>query len=199
MNFQDGKKYIIIGPNGVGKSTLFKLIVKLYQPQQGVIKINDTELEKIDNSVWRKKIVYLPNNPSFFNTSLGDNIVYPETYQENIHKERLEKIVRKLGIKEFIDQLPNRWGTVIEEKGQNLSEGQKQLISLMRALIRDYEIYLFDEFLSNINNELKEKILEFIFHESRNKTIIMISHDTETLQRADEIYKFTSHGLVKES
>ena len=88
---------------------------------------------------------------------------------------------------------------VIEEKGQNLSEGQKQLISLMRALIRDYEIYLFDEFLSNINSELKEKIVEFIFHELRNKTIIVISHDRETLQHVDEIYKFTSRGLIKES
>jgi len=108
FTFQNGKKYLIIGPNGVGKSTLFKLIVKLYRPQQGVIKINNSKLEKFDNSILRKKVVYLPNNPSFFNTSLGDNIVYPEVYQENIHKEKLEKIAKKLGIKEFIDKLPNR-------------------------------------------------------------------------------------------
>jgi len=108
FTFQNGKKYSVVGPNGVGKSTLFKLIVKLYRPQRGVIKINNSKLEKFDNSILRKKIVYLPNNPSFFNISLGDNIVYPETYQENIHKEKLEKIAKKLGIKEFIDKLPNR-------------------------------------------------------------------------------------------
>jgi len=108
FTFQHGRKYVIIGPNGIGKSTLFKLIVKLYQPQKGVIKLNNTELEKFDNSALRKKIAYLPNNPSFFNTRLGDNIVYPETYQENIHEEKLEKVAKKLGIKEFIDKLPNR-------------------------------------------------------------------------------------------
>jgi ATP-binding cassette, subfamily B, multidrug efflux pump len=198
FNFQNGKKYAIIGPNGIGKSTLFKLIVKLYQPQQGIIKLNDSELKKVDNSALRKKISYLPNNPSFFNANLGDNIVYPETYQENIHKEKLEQITKKLGIREFIDQLPNRWETVISEKGQNLSEGQKQIVSLMRALVRDYEIYLFDEFLSNVSSELKRKILKVIFSELKNKTIIIISHDEETLSYADEIYKFTPKKLEKE-
>jgi len=86
---------------------------------------------------------------------------------------------------------------MIAEKGQNLSEGQKQLISLMRALVKDYEIYLFDEFLSNINNDLKEKIVKFIFQELKDKTIIIISHDGETVKYTDEICKFTSRGLIK--
>jgi len=68
----------------------------------------------------------------------------------------------------------------------------------MRALVKDYEIYLFDEFLSNINNELKEKIVKVIFQELREKTIIVISHDGETSQYVDETYKFTSHKLIKE-
>jgi len=65
-------------------------------------------------------------------------------------------------------------------------------------LVRDYEIYLFDEFLSNVSSELKEKIVEFIFHELKDKTIIIISHDKEVIKYADEIYKFTSRGLIKE-
>jgi ABC-type bacteriocin/lantibiotic exporter with double-glycine peptidase domain len=108
FTFQNGRKYAIIGPNGIGKSTLFRLMVKLYQPKQGTIKLDNTELEKIDNSILREKIIYLPNNPSFFNTSLGDNIVYPEIYRENVHEEKLENVVKKLGIKDFIDKLPNR-------------------------------------------------------------------------------------------
>jgi len=84
------------------------LLVKLYQPQQGSIRLSDIELEKFDNSTLRPKIAYLPNNPSFFNTSLGNNIVYPEIYQKNVHYEKLEKIAKSLGIKEFIDKLPNR-------------------------------------------------------------------------------------------
>jgi len=66
-------------------------------------------------------------------------------------------------------------------------------------LVRDYEIYLFDEFLSNINNDLKEKLMKFIFHELRDKTIIVVSHDGKTSQYVDEIYKFTSRGLIKEN
>lgn len=189
--FQHGKKYAIIGPNGIGKSTLFKLIVKLYRSDQGDIKLDNTELGKIDNSLLREKIVYLPNHPYFFNTSLANNIMYPETYQENLHHEKLEKIAKKLGIKEFIDKLPNKWETIISEKGQNLSEGQKQLVSLMRIFVKDYEIYLFDEFLSNISNDLKKKILKVIFHELSDKTVIIIAHEEETLQYVDEIYKFT--------
>jgi ABC-type multidrug transport system fused ATPase/permease subunit len=69
----------------------------------------------------------------------------------------------------------------------------------MRAFIRDYEIYLFDEFLSNVDNKLKEKIVKFIFQELRKKTIIIISHDGETIKYVDEVYKFTSHKLIKET
>lgn len=195
--FQSGKKYTIIGLNGVGKSTLFKLFVKLYRPQKGVIKLDSTDLEKFDNSALRSKIVYLPNNPSFFNARLGDNIVYPEAYRESIHKEKLEKIAKNLGVKEFVDKLPNRWEFVVAEKGQNFSGGQKQLISLMRALVKDYEVYLFDEFLSNVSSELKKKILKIIFSELKNKTIIFVSHGGEVLQYADEIYEFTSRGIIK--
>lgn len=197
FTFQNGKKYVIIGPNGVGKSTLFKLIVKLYQPQAGTIKFDNTELEKIDNSALREKVVYLPNNPSFFNTSLGNNIVYPDTYRENIHKEKLENVAKKLGIKELINNLPNGWETIITEKGRNLSEGQKQLVSLMRAFVRNYEIYLFDEFLSNVSSDRKEKIIEVVFRGLRGKTVIVISHDSEVLPYLDEEYKFTSHKLIK--
>nr|CAG8557813.1 10663_t:CDS:10 [Entrophospora candida] len=148
FTFQSGKKYTIIGSNGVGKSTLFKLLVKLYRPQKGFIKLDSTDLEKFDNSALRSKIAYLPNNPSFFNASLGDNIVYPKAYRENIHKEKLEKIAKNLGVEEFVNKLPR----------QNLSEGQKQMVSLMRAFVRDYKIYLFDEFLSNINRKGKEAL-----------------------------------------
>jgi ABC-type multidrug transport system fused ATPase/permease subunit len=198
FTFQSGKKYAIIGPNGIGKTTLFKLLVKLYKPQKGVIELDNTDLEKFDNSTLRSKIAYLPNNPSFFNANLGDNIVYPRTYQENIHKEKLEKIVKNLEIKEFVDKLPNRWETIIEEKGQNLSEGQKQMVSLMRAFVRSYEIYLFDEFLSNISNDLKEKIVKFIFQELKSKTVIIISHDDRIVKYVDEVCKFTSRGMNKE-
>ncbi|CAG8464038.1 1072_t:CDS:2 [Ambispora leptoticha] len=108
FTFQSGKKYAIVGPNGIGKSTLFKLLAKLYKPSKGAIKIDNVDLEKFDSSALRPKIAYLPNNPSFFNTSLGNNIVYPNIYQESIHKEKLEKLAKNLGIKEFVDKLPSR-------------------------------------------------------------------------------------------
>ncbi|CAG8646154.1 12018_t:CDS:2, partial [Ambispora gerdemannii] len=108
FSFQKGQKYAIIGANGIGKSTLFKLMIKLYQPQSGEIKLNSNKQENIANSAWQKKIVYLPNHPYFFNTSLGNNIVYPDTYQANTHQEKLENTAQKLGITEFIDKLPHR-------------------------------------------------------------------------------------------
>jgi ABC-type multidrug transport system fused ATPase/permease subunit len=197
FNFQSGKKYALLGPNGIGKSTLFKLLVKLYQPQQGNIKLDNVALEKIDSSALREKIIYLPNNPSFFNTSLGNNLVYPETYRANLHAKKLETIAQKLGVKELIDQFPDRWETIIAEGGKNLSEGQKQIISLMRILAREYQIYLLDEFLSNVSSELKKKVLRAVFSQLKNKTVILISHDAETLAQADEIYQFTPSGLLK--
>ncbi|CAG8514795.1 2644_t:CDS:10, partial [Cetraspora pellucida] len=118
----------------------------------------------------------------------GNNIVYPETYQENLHREKLEETAQKLGIREFIDHLPYR---------QNLSAGQKQLVSLMRALVRDYEIYLFDEFLSNVNPNLKKNIQKILFSELKNKTVIVISHEKERWDCEEEIYEFTSQKLVK--
>lgn len=194
--FQGGKKYLLTGTNGIGKSTLFKLIVGLYQPQEGTIKLNENETEKITSSILQRKIIFLPNNPYFFHARLGDNIVYPYKYQESLHKENLENIARKLGIMEFIDKLPRRWETVIAEKGQNLSAGQKQLVSLMRLFISDYQIYLLDEFLSNVNNDLKKKVLKVVFTELRDKTVLVISHDKEIQKYAKEIYQFTPQKLV---
>ncbi|RIA82390.1 P-loop containing nucleoside triphosphate hydrolase protein, partial [Glomus cerebriforme] len=86
---------------------------------------------------------------------------------------------------DFIAKLPTKWETMVKEKGQNLSEGQKQLISLMRALVKDYEIYLLDEFLSNVSSDLKKKVLKIIFSELKSKTVIFITHDEETLSYAD--------------
>jgi len=72
------------------------------------------------------------------------------------------------------------------------------MVSLMRVFVRDYEIYLFDEFLSNVNNILKEKIMKFIFQELKDKTIIIVSHDDKTAKYVDEVYKFTPHAMVGE-
>jgi ABC-type bacteriocin/lantibiotic exporter with double-glycine peptidase domain len=194
--FCQGKSYGIAGKNGIGKSTITKTLLKLYDLQGGEITIAGKNIQDIETKSLHQHVCYLTNRPGFFQMSIAENVFYPYPYQEK-DLNRLTEAAKKAGIGEFIETLPTGFQTELKEKGGDLSEGQKQQIAAMRIFIRDYDIYIFDEILSNVQVNLKAKILANIFNHLKNKTIIVIDHHYDIFQYVDTVYQFTGEKLIK--
>jgi len=207
FRFIQGKKYGIAGRNGIGKSTITKTTLKLYDIQEGEISIAEKNIQEIETKSLHERICYLTNRPGFFQMSLTENVFYPhpptgnkQARNECFEQEGLAQLTyaaKKVGIWEFIETLPRGFRTELKERGGDLSEGQKQQIAAMRIFIRDYDIYIFDEILSNVQKDLKTKILANIFAHLENKTIIVIDHHYDIFQYVDDVYQFTGEKLIK--
>jgi len=176
FTFKKGKSYGITGKNGAGKSTAFKLLLKLFKPDFGSIKVAGIDVKDISSKDLRKKCCYQTNRPLIFGMTIAENIYYPDPVSKDYLTE-LPIIAEKVGLLNFIiNDLPNGFDTQLSEQGSNLSEGQKQELAAMRIFIRDYDFYVCDEILSNVNPNLKEKILFNIFEHIKGKTVIVVDH-----------------------
>ncbi|CAG8659203.1 2665_t:CDS:1, partial [Cetraspora pellucida] len=196
FTFQQGKIYGIAGKNGIGKSTITKTTLKLYDLKAGQILIGERNVREIDTISLHRHICYQTNRPTFFRMSIAENVCYPQTYNKK-DQEKLVRAAQKTGIYEFIAKLPQGFDTVLREGGADLSEGQKQQISAMKIFINDYDIYILDEILSNVHPNLKGVILENIFAKLKGKTILVIDHHYEIFQYVDYIYQFTGEKLIR--
>lgn len=203
FRFINGKKYGIVGKNGVGKSTITKLILKLFDPLSGRILISGNDIRNLETRSLHQQICRLTNSPSFFNMSILENVFYPYNFsqddpnQKETNIEILWEAAKKTKIDKFISSLPYGFDTVIKESGSDLSEGQKQQIEAMKVFIRPYKIYVFDEILSNVHPLTREVILENIFEEVKGKTVLVIDHHYDIFNYMDEIYNFSRSELKK--
>lgn len=196
FRFVQGKIYGIAGKNGIGKSTITRTTLKLYDLKTGAILIKERNIQEIKTASLQQRICYQTNRPPFFKMSIAENVFYPHKYE----KKDLTKLItaaEKVGISEFINRLPQGLDTELREGGSDLSEGQKQQISAMKMFIRDYDIYILDEILSNVHPVLKESILKNIFAQIKGKTVLVIDHHYEIFQYVDYVYQFTGEKLIK--
>lgn len=196
FTFQQGKIYGIAGKNGIGKSTITKTTLKLYDLKSGQILVGEHDVREINTINLHRRISHQTNRPTFFRMSIAENVYYPHQYNEKDH-DKLAQAAKKVGIYEFITNLPQGFDTVLREGGSDLSEGQKQQISAMKMFINDYDIYILDEILSNVHPDLKGKILQNIFAKLKGKTVLVIDHHYEIFQYVDYIYQFTGESLIK--
>jgi len=196
FTFQQGKIYGIAGKNGIGKSTITKTTLKLYDLKEGRIFIGERDIQEIDTISLHQRICYQTNRPTFFRMSIAENVYYPEKYNKEDHN-KLVRAAKKVGIYEFIIKLPKGFDTVLREGGSDLSEGQKQQISAMKMFINDYDIYILDEILSNVHPNLKGIVLQNIFSKLKGKTVLVIDHHYEIFQYVDYVYQFTGEKLIK--
>ena len=197
FSFRQGEIYGIAGKNGIGKSTIVKTLLKIYDLQEGEITIDGQNIQEIETKSLKQRICYLTNRPSFFQMTIWENVFYPYDQNKEEALTQLKSIAHKVGISQFIDSLPLGFETEIREKGGNLSEGQKQQIDTLRAFIRDYDIYVFDEILSNVQVDLKARILANIFAHLKGKTVIVIDHHYDIFWYVSDVYRFTGENLVK--
>ena len=185
LQIEKNKFYVLKGDTGSGKSTLVDIICGLQKANSGKIFIDDKDVNLL-NKNWSNKISYIQQNPYIFNLSLAKNISISKNLNEEDY-QKIEEIINKVGLSEFVKNLDLGINTLLLDKGLDISGGQKQKISIARALYKDKEIIILDETLSNLDKESKFEILNVLNKFKTTKTIIMISHDEDVLQYADKI------------
>jgi len=175
----------IVGESGSGKSTLLALIQKIYALNEGNILIGETDIRNISTEELRKKIVAVPQQTDLFLGDFISNIAFGDPDPD---LGRIKEICQRLGLHEYISQLPENYLTVLREQGANLSGGQKQRLGIARAMYRNPEILILDEATSAIDPEGENKVREAIrWFFSFQKTIIIITHRISTLRFCDEV------------
>lgn len=188
-----GDKIAFIGESGSGKSTLVDLIIGLYKPKNGILKIDGINISDNNIQNWREKVGYIPQSVYLFDGSVADNIVFGRKY----NKEKIINVLKQANIYDFLNTKEGI-NTKVGEGGIMLSGGQKQRIAIARALYGDPEILVLDEATSALDNETEEKIMNEIYTISKNKTLIIIAHRLSTIHGCDKIYKIENGKLLDE-
>ena len=173
-----------VGKSGAGKTTIFNLLCKMYDVNQGKITIDGITINELDKDSIRGNITIISQNPYIFNMSIRDNL---KLVKNNLSDEEMYNACKIACLDDFIQELPNGYDTIIGEGGVNLSGGQKQRLAIARALVQKTEIILFDEATSALDNETQEKIQRAIENMKNEYTILIIAHRLSTIIHADRI------------
>lgn len=200
MIFKKGQKTAIIGESGCGKTTIAKLLMAFYEPESGSITINNESIYSYSPESIRNRIAYISQNIFLFSDSIYNNL---RMENDKISDEKIEEICNLCHADEFINNLPVGYETIIEENGNNLSGGQKQLLAIARALLKDPDILIFDEATSHLDTLTEKSIKEAIDLLCKDKTCIFIAHRLKTIRSCDQIYvmdngKIIEHGTHDE-
>lgn len=190
LKIKKGDKIGIIGSNGAGKSTFANLLVKIIKPSSGNILYNNTDYNSIDSYAIREKIILIPSDVYLFRVPIIENITLGHNDNYN------NKIINQIGITQLFEGKGNDSNISIENKGQNLSGGEKKLIQIARGINRNGEVYILDEPLNYVDSQYKKIIIDFINNHFKDKTLIIISHDYEIFDDCNKIYSLENGKLI---
>lgn len=180
----------ILGATGSGKTTLFQLIARLFEPTEGLIKIDDKSIDKYPINQLRNSIGYVPQSPLLFSGSINDNILWGN---RTANKNDIIKATKAAQIHDVITKLPEQYETEVSQRGVNLSGGQKQRLSIARALVRNPEILLLDDCTSALDYATEAKLFNAIAQ--YDCTTLIITQKISTARQADKIL-LMDHGQV---
>jgi ABC-type bacteriocin/lantibiotic exporter with double-glycine peptidase domain len=191
LNLRIKKQKIIgiTGASGSGKSTLIDLILGVLKPNSGTIKIDGKKLNNLLITSWVRSIGYVPQGVFLLEDTIENNIAF-EFDNKNSNLNQVIQSAKQAQIHDFVMSLPKKYKTIITERGSNLSEGQKQRISIARALYNDPEILIFDEPTSSLDSQTEKKFIEILKSFKNKKTIILIAHKYEVLKFCESVYFF---------
>jgi subfamily B ATP-binding cassette protein MsbA len=193
LNMPGKKMTALVGHSGAGKSTVLNLIPRLYDVNNGDIKIDNQSIYELTLISLRRNISMVSQETTLFDDSIWNNISYAK---KNATREEVLEAAKFSFCDEFINNLPEKFETVIGENGVRLSGGEKQRISIARALIKKSPIILLDEATSSLDAETESKIQKAIDHLTRGRTTIVIAHRLSTIVNADKIYVIDSGQII---
>ena len=190
-----GEAIAIVGPSGVGKTTLVNLIPRFYEPTAGRILIDGRDSRGFDLRGLREQIGLVPQEAFLFGGTIRENIAYGRL---DAGTEAIEEAARAANAHDFIVGLPGGYDTVVGEKGVKLSMGQRQRVTIARMLLKDPRILILDEATSSLDSESERLVQEALERLMRGRTSFVIAHRLSTIQRADRIVVLQAGGIVEQ-
>ena len=194
LDIPSGKKVAIVGPSGAGKSTVGRLLFRFYDSTEGNILIDNQDIVRCTQNSLRNNIAVVPQDTVLFNESIYFNIKYANN---NANKDDIIKAASVANIHHFIDSLPDKYDTLVGERGLKLSGGEKQRVAIARAVLKNPKIILFDEATSSLDSESENKILHSMKEISKNITSLIIAHRLSTIKDADNIYVLNEGEVIE--
>ncbi len=188
IKIEQGEKVAIIGETGSGKSTLAQILIGLYPLQKGEIYYNGIALEDIGYELVRENVGFVLQSPMMFNNSLRFNLTLGKSYSDEV----IYEVLKTTQLYDFVDKLPKKLDTIVGKNGTKLSGGQKQRLSIARVLLDNPKVIIFDESTSSLDNETENRLLEAVGVYSKEKTVIMIAHRKNSIEKADRVIELKS-------
>ncbi len=194
LSIRAGEKIALVGHSGSGKTSLIKLLFRFVEPQQGEILIDGIPTQQFSLASLRSQIALVPQQPELFHRSIKDNILLGKTVSDT----ELERAASQAQALDFIEQLPERFDTLVGERGVKLSGGEKQRIAIARALLQAAPIVVLDEATSALDSLTEQHIQTAIFELIANKTAIVIAHRLSTILRMDRIIVLANGQILEQ-
>jgi len=193
LPIEAGKSLALVGPSGAGKSTVFELLQRFYDPQQGRVLLNGLDIRELGLQQLRRHIALVPQQPALFTGDVRYNIAYG---RPDATEEEIVAAARAAHADEFIERLPEGYGSHLGEQGVRLSGGQRQRLALARAILNDPEILLLDEATSALDTQSEHQVQQALQELMKNRTTVIIAHRLSTILHADRIAVLDQGQLV---
>ncbi len=188
LEIKAGQTMVVTGPSGCGKSSLALLIMRQVDPQQGRVLIGESDVGHLDPDDLRQRIGYLPHNPVLFRDTLAANLRLADPEAD---EHRLTKVLERVGLGDFLANLPEGLDTWLEESGANVSGGQRRRIALARLMLTDPDIVILDEPFESLDDDSTRMVANALDEWLANRTALIISHATEVLPNHDRVVSLT--------
>ncbi|MED2795811.1 peptidase domain-containing ABC transporter [Bacillus wiedmannii] len=197
FEIKKGQHIGFVGESGSGKTTIAKILLKYYKFREGEILFNDISCNKINEKDLRKKVIFLSQESFFFEGTVYENICFGLDYKPTL--EQVITIAEMMNAHKFINSMPLKYQTIIEEDASNLSAGQKQRLSLIRAILMNPEVLILDEATSNLDSKTEQNILLSLQDlKEKGLTIISIAHRLSTIKKCDRIYVLNNGQVLEQ-
>jgi len=194
FEIESGQVAAIVGPSGVGKSTIISLVPRLYDPQSGTIKIDGVDIRRYKLKSLRDQISFVLQETLLFHTSVWENIAYGKP---DASPDQIIRAAKQANAHEFIVQLSEGYGTMVGERGVTLSGGQRQRIAIARAIVRNTPILVLDEPTTGLDSSSEQAVIEALERLMKGKTCIVVAHHLSTIRHADVIFVVKDCELVE--
>jgi subfamily B ATP-binding cassette protein MsbA len=194
LHMKAGQVSAIVGPTGAGKTSIISLVPRFYDPDEGTIKVDGTDIKQFQQKSLRSQMSFVLQDTVLFHAPVWQNIAYGKP---GCSRAEIIKAAELANASEFIDKLPQGYDTVLGERGMTLSGGQRQRIAIARAVIRNTPILILDEPTSGLDSASEKLVFEALDRLMEGKTVVVIAHRLSTIQRADIIFVVKDGEIVE--